>query len=49
MILTLAIILIVLWALGLITSTTMGGLVHILIVLAVIMIVLSLVMGRKAV
>ena len=49
MIFTLAIILIVLWALGLITSTTMGGLVHILIVLAVIMIVLSLVMGRKAV
>ncbi len=49
MILTLAIILIVFWALGLITSTTMGGLVHILIVLALILIVLSLVTGRKAV
>ncbi len=49
MILTIAIILIALWALGLITSTTLGGLVHILIVLAVIMIVVSLLTGRKAV
>jgi len=49
MLLTIAIILIVLWALGLITSSTMGGILHVLLVVAVIMIVLSLLQGRKTV
>lgn len=47
MLMTLAIILIVLWALGLVTSTTMGGLIHILLVVAVIVIVVRLVQGRR--
>jgi hypothetical protein len=39
--------LVVLWLLGLVTSYTMGGLVHILLVLAVIMIVVQLIQGRR--
>lgn len=49
MFMTLAIILVVLWALGLVTSTTMGGLVHVLLVLAVIVVLVSLVQGRRVV
>ena len=49
MLFTIAIILIVLWALGLITSSTMGGILHVLLVIAIIMIVISLIQGRKAV
>jgi hypothetical protein len=49
MLLTIAIILIALWALGLITSSTMGGVLHVLLVVAVIMIVLSLLRGRRTV
>lgn len=44
---TLAIILIVLWALGLVTSTTMGGIIHILLVVAIIMILVRLIQGRR--
>ncbi|OYW30882.1 MAG: hypothetical protein B7Z47_02775 [Chthoniobacter sp. 12-60-6] len=44
---TLAIILIVLWLLGLVTSTTMGGFIHILLVVAVIMVLLRLISGRR--
>ena len=44
---TIALILIVLWALGLVTSTTMGGLLHILLVLAVIIVVIRLLQGRR--
>ena len=44
---TLAIILIILWALGLVTSTTMGGVIHILLVVAVIMILVRLIQGRR--
>ena len=47
MLTTIAIVLIVLWALGLVTSTTMGGLVHVLLVIAVIMILIRLIQGRK--
>jgi hypothetical protein len=39
--------LVVLWLLGLVTSYTMGGLLHILLVLAVIMIVVQLIQGRR--
>jgi len=45
---TIAVILFVLWALGLATSYTMGGLVHILLVLAVVAVVIRLIQGRKA-
>ena len=47
MLMTVAIILIVLWALGLVTSYTMGGLIHILLVVAIIVILVSVIQGRK--
>jgi len=43
---TIAVILIILWLLGLVTSYTMGGFVHILLVIAVIVVVVSLIQGR---
>ena len=46
---TIFVILLVLWALGLITSYTVGGFIHILLVLAVVMLVIGLVQGRRAV
>lgn len=39
---------IILWLLGLVTSYTMGGLIHILLVIAIIMILVNLISGRKA-
>lgn len=45
---TIAVILFVLWALGLASSYTMGGLLHILIVLAVAAVIINLLQGRKA-
>ena len=47
MLYTLAVILIVLWLLGLVSSYTMGGFIHILLVIAVIVIILRLISGRK--
>ncbi|ALC17760.1 hypothetical protein DSOUD_3034 [Desulfuromonas soudanensis] len=44
---TLCVILIVLWLLGIVTSTTMGGLIHILLVIAVIMLLVRVIQGRK--
>lgn len=44
---TLAIVLIILWVLGLVSSYTMGGLIHILLVIAVVMILLRVVQGRR--
>jgi len=44
---TIAIILIVLWALGLLSSFALGGFIHILLVLAVILIIVQLVSGRR--
>lgn len=44
---TLAIVLIVLWLLGFVSSYTLGGFIHILLVVAVILIVLRLVQGRR--
>ncbi|MDA3933703.1 MAG: lmo0937 family membrane protein [Gammaproteobacteria bacterium] len=44
---TIIVILLIMWALGLVTSYTMGGFIHILLVLAVIVIVLRLVQGRR--
>jgi hypothetical protein len=47
MIETIAIILIIFWVLGLVTSFTMGGLIHILLVVAIVMILLRLVQGKR--
>jgi hypothetical protein len=47
--LTLAIILVVLWALGLVSSYTLGGFIHILLVLAIIMFLIRIIHGTPAV
>jgi hypothetical protein len=47
MLYTIAIVLVVLWLLGLVTSYTMGGFLHILLVLAVIMILVQIIQGRR--
>lgn len=44
---TLAIVLIVLWLLGMVSSYTIGGFIHILLVIAIIVILLRLVQGRR--
>ena len=44
---TIAVILIILWLLGLVSSYTMGGLVHILLVVAVVVILVRVVQGRR--
>lgn len=44
---TLVVILIVLWLVGLLSSYTMGGLIHLLLVIAVIVIVIRLIQGRR--
>jgi hypothetical protein len=44
---TIAVILIALWLLGLVTSTTMGGLVHALLVIAVVVILVRVIQGRR--
>jgi hypothetical protein len=48
MLYTIAVVLLVLWLLGLVTSYTLGGFIHALLVLAVIVIVIQLVTGRRA-
>lgn len=47
MLYTIAVILIVLWLLGLVSSYTMGGLVHILLVIAIIIVLLNVIQGRR--
>jgi len=47
MLYTIAIVLLILWVLGLVTSVTMGGFVHVLLVVAVVMILLRVISGRK--
>jgi Family of unknown function (DUF5670) len=44
---TVAVILLVLWALGLVTSYTMGGFIHLLLVIAIVVVVINLLQGRK--
>jgi len=44
---TIAVILIILWILGLVSSYTMGGLVHILLVIAVVVILVRVIQGRR--
>jgi hypothetical protein len=49
MLYTIAIILVVLWALGLVSSVTMGGFIHILLILAIVVILVSFISGRKSI
>ena len=46
---TVVIVLLVLWALGLVTSYTLGGFIHILLVLAIVTVLIQLIQGRRAV
>ncbi len=48
MLYTLAVVLLVLWLLGLVTSYTMGGFIHILLVVAVVMVLVNLISGRRS-
>jgi predicted ferric reductase len=48
MLYTIAVVLVILWLLGLATSYTLGGFVHVLLVVAVIMILFNLISGRRA-
>jgi hypothetical protein len=48
MLYTIAVVLIILWLLGLVTSYTVGGFIHILLAVAVIMILFNLISGRRA-
>ena len=49
MLYTIAIVLIVLWLLGMVSSYTIGGFIHILLVIAIIMILVNLISGRRPV
>jgi len=49
MLYTIAVILVVLWLLGLVTSYTLGGFIHILLVIAIVMILVNLISGRRPV
>ena len=44
---TVAVILVVLWLLGLVSSYTLGGFIHILLVIAIVVVVINLVQGRR--
>ncbi|MEO6975916.1 MAG: lmo0937 family membrane protein, partial [Gallionella sp.] len=46
MLYTIAVVLLILWVLGLVTSYTLGGFIHILLVIAVVMVLLRLISGR---
>ena len=47
MLYTIAVVLIILWLLGLATSVTLGGLIHVLLVIAIVVIILRLIKGEK--
>lgn len=46
---TIAVILLVLWALGMLSSYTLGGLIHILLVVAIIVVLIRVIQGRRVV
>ena len=48
MLYTIAVVLLILWLLGLVTSYTMGGFIHILLVVAIVMVLVNLITGRRA-
>ena len=47
MLYTIAVVLLILWLLGLVSSYTMGGFIHILLVVAVVMVLVNLIQGRR--
>jgi hypothetical protein len=47
MLYTIAVVLLILWLVGLVTATTMGGFIHILLVIAVVMVLLRVISGRS--
>ena len=49
MLYTIAVVLVLLWLVGMVTSTTMGGLLHVLIVIALVVVLLRVISGRNAV
>jgi Family of unknown function (DUF5670) len=48
MLYTIAVVLIILWLLGLVSAYTLGGFIHVLLVIAIVMILLNLISGRRA-
>jgi len=49
MLMTIAIILVVLWLLGMLSSYTMGGIVHVLLVIALVIVLVRVIQGRRVV
>jgi hypothetical protein len=47
MIMTIAVILVILWLAGMVTSYTMGGLIHLLLVLAIVVVLVRVIQGRR--
>lgn len=47
MLYTLAIVMLLLWAVGLVTATTLGGFIHMLLVIAVVVVLLRIIQGRR--
>ena len=48
MLYTIAVVLLILWLLGLVSSYTMGGFIHILLVVAIVMVLVNLISGRRS-
>ncbi len=48
MLYTIAVVLLILWLLGMVTSYTVGGFVHVLLVIAIVVVLLRVISGRKA-
>ena len=46
---TVALVLLVLWALGMLSSTTLGGLIHVLLVVAIVVVLIRVIQGRRAI
>ena len=46
---TIAIVLLILWALGLVTSYTMGGFIHVLLIVAIVVVLIRVIQGRRVV
>jgi hypothetical protein len=49
MLYTIALVLVILWLLGLVTGTTMGGFIHVLLVIAIVFVLIRVISGRKVV
>ena len=47
MLYTIAVVLLILWLLGLVTGSTIGGFIHVLLVIAIVMVLINIISGRK--